>query len=239
MSGVADPVKMVEAFAINAGLAYITDPFPVASQIPLGSPGNASLNDGFTPLNMTPIESGGISPSGADMNGILFLISSTVAAVSAGQIYNVYDGTYATAIGGYIKGAKVRDAGNQLQYWTAVNDNPRDPAVHPEDWIYSIPLYSSSAPSAGTHSDNVLPGPSDFFLDVDTTAGAVTLDSFVAQRDGQRLVISCTGPNNLSVGGRTGGTVANNVRASSATTVIQNDGVTIQYCAAVLRWVVV
>lgn len=237
MSGVADPVKMVEAFGINAGAIYITNPFPVASQIGT-NPGNASLNDGFTPLNMTPIESGGIPPSGADMNGILFLISTTTAAVSAGQLYNVYDGTYATAIGGYVKGATIRDATNRLQRWTAANDSPRDPAVHPEDWISSIPLYSSSAPSAGTHSDNVLPGPSDFFLDVDTTAGPITLDSFVFQRDGQRLTISCTGANLLTIGGA-GGTAANRIRQNGPTTLLQNDSITIQYCAAVSRWIVV
>ena len=235
--GVADPTKMVEAFGINAGPSYITKPFPVASQIPLGSPGDASLNDGFTPLNMTDRTLGGIPPSGADMNGILYLISTTVAAVSAGQVFNAYDGTYATAIGGYVKGAILKDATNALQLWTAAVNSPRDPAVHPEDWISSIPLYSASAPAAGTHADNVLSGPSDFFLDVDTTAGAITLNGFVAQRDGQRLTISCTGANNLTVG--TGGTAANQVRASSITTLVQNDSVTIQYCAAVSRWIVV
>lgn len=239
MSGVANPVKMVEAFGINAGPAYITAPFPVPSQIST-NPGNASLNDGFTPFNMTPINEGGIPPSGADMNGILFLISSTVAAVSAGQLYNAFDGTYATAIGGYKIGAIVRDASVAGQTWRSLIDaNTTDPAVTPANWISSIPLYSLSAPSAGTHSDNVLPGPSDFFLDVDTSAGVITLDSFVAQRDGQRAVISCTGANLLKVGGRTGGTVANNIRASGATDLVQNDSVTIQYVSAVSRWVVV
>lgn len=237
---VADPVKMVEAFAKNAGPAYITSPFPVASQIPLGQPGNASLNDGFTPLNMTAILSGGIPPSGADMNGILNLISSNVAALSAGQIYNAYDGTYATAIGGYKIGAIVRDATVAGKTWRSFIDaNTTDPAVTPANWISSIPLYSSSAPTAGTHSDNVLSGPSDFFLDIDTTAGNIILDSFVNQRDGQRLVISNIGANLLTIGGRTGGTAANNVRASAGTTLVQNDSITIQYCAAVSRWIVV
>lgn len=235
---VANPVKMVEAFGINAGPAYITAPFPVPSQIST-APGSASLNDGFTPLNMTPITDGGIPPSGADMNGILFLISSTVAAVSAGQIYNTYDATYATAIGGYAVGAVVKDATNALQRWTAAVASPRDPATFPQDWVSSIALLSTSSPTAGTHSDNVLSGPSDFFLDVNTAAGAITLDSFVAQRDGQRLVLSATGANVLNVGGRTGGTAANNVRSSSAVTVIQNDSVTIQYSNAIGRWVIV
>lgn len=236
MSGVANPVKMVEAFGINAGPAYITAPFPVPSQIST-NPGNASLNDGFTPLNMTPIVDGGIPPSGADMNGILFLISTTVAAVSAGQIYNVYDGTYATAISGYAKGATVRDATNALQRWTAANDSPRDPAIHPEDWISSIYLLSTSAPTIGVHADNVLAGPSDFFLDVNTAAGIITLNGFVAQRDGQKLVISNVGANALNIG-FLAGTSANQVRASGGqVTLLQNDSITIQYCSALLKWV--
>lgn len=234
--GVANPVKMVEAFAINAGPAYITAPFPVDSQIPLGQPGNASLNDGFTPLNMTALADGGIPPSGANMNGILFLISSTVAAVCAGQLFNVYDSVYAAAIGGYNTGAQVQDATSGLRRWTSrIDANTTDPAVHPENWVSSIPILSASTPTAGTHADNVLAGPSDFFLDISTSLGNVTLNGFVAQRDGQRLVISNTGAGILVIG--LGGTAINQMRNSSALTLIQNDSITIQYCIALSRWV--
>lgn len=233
--GVANPVKMVEAFGINAGPAYITSPFPVASQIGT-APGNASLNDGFTPLNMTPLADGGIPPSGADMNGILFLISSNVAAAAAGQLLNVYDGTYATAIAGYKLGAQILDAASALRRWTAAVNSPRDPAVHPEDWVSSTPILSTSAPTIGVHADNVLAGASDFFLDVSTAAGIITLNGFVAQRDGQRLVISNTGANALNIGALAG-TAANQVRLSSTITLLQNDSITIQYCTALTKWV--
>lgn len=235
MSGVANPVKMVEAFGINAGAAYITAPFPIPSQIGT-NPGNASLNDGFTPLNMTALTSGGIPPSGADMNGILFLISSTVAAVSAGQLYNAFDSIYAAAIGGYNKGAVVADATNLLQRWvSAIAANTTDPATTPANWISSTPILSPSAPTAGVHVDNPLPGPSDFLFDISTAAGAITLNGFVAQRDGQRLVISNTGVNSLTIG--LGGIAANQMRNSSALTLLQNDSATIQYCTALLRWI--
>lgn len=230
---VAAPTKMVEPFAVNAGATFITSPFPVASQIPLGQPGNASLNDGFTPANMTPTTSGGIAPSGADMNGILNLISQTAVAVGAGQIYNVFDSVFAAAIAGYAKGATVQDATNLLQHWvSAIAANSTDPAVHPENWVSSIPLLSASSPTAGTHADNVLPGPSDFLLDINTAAGNITLNAFVAQRDGQRLVISNTGANALNIGILVG-TAGNQVRGSgSQITVLQNDSVTLQYCKA-------
>lgn len=239
MSGQPTPVKMVEAFGINAGPAYITSPFPVPSQIST-NPGNASLNDGFTPLNMTALVDGGIPPSGADMNGILYLISTTVAAVGAGQIVYPFDSVYAAAIGGYKVGAQVQDATTLTRRWTSILDgNTTDPATTPANWISSTPILSASAPTAGTHTDNVLAGPSDFFLDVDTTAGAIELDGFVAQRDGQRLVISNTGVNALDLGVNLG-TAANRLRANSGPLgILQNDSVTIQYCTALLRWIVV
>lgn len=244
--GVPTPTKMVERFAENATVGNVpggkTVPFPVASQIPGGNPGRASLNDGYTPANMTPLVSGGTPMSGPDTNGALFLISGPVVSFSAGNLRFTFDSVYAAAIGGYDKGAQVQDATDATLVWTsAVAANSTDPASGggPAVWIASRPLYSTSAPTAGTHSDNTLPGPSDYFLDVNTAAGAITLDSFVSQRDGQRLYISATGANNLTVGGRTSGTAANNVRASAAVTVVQNDTLAIQYNNTISRWIFV
>lgn len=243
--GVPAPTqKLVEAFAQNAPVGNVpggkTAPFPVASQVTAGFPGRASLNDGFTPANMTPLASGGTPMSGPDTNGGLYVISSPVANLCAGQLYFPFDSVYAAAISGYNKGAVVADAANMLQRWvSAIAANTTDPATTPGNWISSIPLLSTSAPTAGVHADNVLAGPSDFFLDVNTTAGAVTLNGFVAQRDGQKLVISNTGANALTIG-FLAGTAANQVRASgSSGTLLQNDSMTIQYVSALSRWVVV
>lgn len=242
---VAAPTKLVEAFALNAPTCPQsapvaggrTFPFPVASQVAAGFPGNASLNDGFTPANMTPLNQNGLPMSGPDLQGILFIATSTVAAVSAGQLRNAFDATYAGLIGGYAKGAEVQDATNLLQRWTsAVAANSADPATTPANWISSIALYSLSAPAAGTHADNTLAGPSDFMLDVNTAAGAITLNGFVSQRDGQRIVISNFGANALTIGALAG-TAGNQVRMSSAITLLQWDSITIQYCAAVTAWV--
>lgn len=238
MSGQPTPTKMVEAFAVNALPANITSPFPAASQIPLGNPGKASLNDGFPPLNLTPLVAGGIPPSGADMNGILNLLSQTVAAVDAGQHIYPFDAVYAAAIGGYAQGARVADATLYHKVWiSAIAANSTDPAVHPENWISSVPLYSTSAPGAGTHTDNVLSGPSDYVLDIDTTTGNVELDGFVAQRDGQTLVICNIGANVLNLGVNLGA-AANRIRASGGPlTILQNDSLTIRYVSAISRWV--
>lgn len=247
---VAAPTKLVEAFATGAPTCPQsapvaggrTFPFPVASQVAAGFPGNASLNDGFTPANMTPLNQSGLPMSGPDLQGILFIISSTAAAVSAGQLRNPFDATYAGLIGGYAQGAEVQDATNLLQRWTsAIAANSTDPATTPANWISSTPLLSASAPAAGTHADNVLAGPSDFILDISTAAGAITLNGFVAQRDGQKLVISNTGASLLTIG-NLAGTVGNQLRASSVTTLVQNDSVTIQFVKAIGAsgaWVVV
>lgn len=230
------PTKLVEAFAINATSAYITKPFPVPSQIST-NPGNASLNDGFTPLNMTALTDGGIPPSGADMNGILYLLSTVIACVSAGQIVYPFDSAYATAIGGYAQGAQVADATNTARRWTSyIANNTTDPAVTPANWISSTAILSASAPTAGTHADNVLAGPSDFFLDINTAAGNVTLNGFVSQREGQRIVISNTGTNALTIGALAG-SAGNQARLSSAITLLQYDSVTLQYCTALTAWV--
>lgn len=235
----AAPIKLIEPFAKNAPSTQTpggkTNPFPVTSQIPLGAPGNASLDDGFTPLNMTALINGGIPPRGSDMNGILYLYGTLIAAVSAGQLIYPYDGTYATAISGYAAGAQVQDAISPTLRWTAKAASPRDPAIHPEDWISNIPLSSPSAPTAGAHADNVLPGPSDFYLEV-TGVGAVTLNGFVPQRDGQRLVISNLSASALVIGALAG-TAANQVRMSSSITLLQNDSLTIQYNGTVQKWV--
>lgn len=248
--GVPTPTKMVEAFAKNAPIGNVpggkTVPFPVASQLPLGQPGRASLDDGFTVANMTPLAAAGQPMSGPDLNGAMYLMSTLLVAVSAGVVRFPFDGTFATAVSGYDKGAQVQDATDPTLIWTSnTNGNTTDPAAGggPAVWIASRPLYSSSAPSAGTHADNVLPGPSDYFLDIDTTAGAITLNGFVAQRDGQVLVISNAGANLLGLG-VAAGTVGNQIRANSGPLdTLQNDSLTIKFLKALAgglgAWVVV
>lgn len=236
---VTNPTKMVEPFAVNAGSTFITSPFPVPSQIPLGSPGKASLNDGFTPLNMTSIGSGGIPMSGPDLNGILNLISQTTVAVNAGQVFLSYDATYQTTIGGYAIGAVIVQDSNPLAYWVStIAANATNPNIGGAGWMSTVPLHTTVTAASGATHDKVLPNPSDQFYDINTAAGAATFDSFVPQRDGQKLTITCTGANVLTVGG-TGGTAANRIRQSAPVSLLQNDSMSIQYCLALLIWVVV
>lgn len=237
--GQPTPPILVEAFAINApnGTAAgdKTFPFPAASQIGV-TPGAASLNDGFPPATMTAPGAGGVPPFGVDFNGILYIISAQVAALAAGQA-PVFDATLSTAMGGYAAGAIVQSqaiAGTRFTNLVAGNTN--DPDITSTGWRSSRPVHATSAPSAGTHADNALAGLSDYILDVDTTAGAITLNGFVAQVDGQKVVLSNVGANPLAIGALAG-TAANQVRMSSAITLLQNDSITIQYCLSITKWV--
>jgi hypothetical protein len=196
MTGQAQPPRLVEPFAKNATnctpsapvVGGKTFPFPQPSQISVLS-GAASLDDGFVPLNMTDPASGGVPPFGVDMNGILFYLSSWCAYLGAGQLPQ-YDATLQTFMGGYAQGAVLSKAAAPWETWTSIVDgNMTNPDTGGAGWVSSRTLYNSSSQTAGTHADFVLPGPSDYILDIDCTAGNVNINGLVAQRNGQSLTI--------------------------------------------------
>lgn len=125
MAGQPVPPRFVEAFAIAAGGSYITIPIPTPSQIGIVA-GAASLTDGFPPLTMTELSSGGIPPFGQDVNGILYMISAHTVAVAAGQPY-YFDATLATAMGGYKFGAIVARADDHGFWINRLSGNTNDP----------------------------------------------------------------------------------------------------------------
>lgn len=249
---VAAPTKLIEAFAAAAPTCPQsapvaggrTFPFPITSQVVAGFPGNASLDTGFTPANMTPLNQSGLPMSGPDLQGILFLATSNVAALSAGQVFNVYDATYAAAIGGYAAGAILQKVGDVSAYWISqVANNGTNPDTGGAGWASSTPLYidniaGSGAISVGTNNNVVLAGPSDYIYDVDTTAGAVVLTGFVSQRHAQRLVITNKGTNTLAISSLTGSSAANQIRCIAGGLFIPQYGVlTLYYSATLSLWV--
>lgn len=112
------PSKLPLPFASSGGKTAI----PVASQIGI-TPGAASLTDGFPPLTRTPIEAGGVPPSGLDMNGILYELSNCVRWSNAGGQYQ-WDSAFATDpnTGGYPHGAFVLSTDAQ-GFWISTADN--------------------------------------------------------------------------------------------------------------------
>lgn len=123
---------------------------PVPSQIGITA-GAASLTDGFPPLTRTPIAAGGVPPSGADMNGILYEMSAVDRWANAGGGYP-YDSTYATDIGGYPKGARVLRT-DGIGYWlNTADNNTTDPEAGGAGWV---PDYTSGAATVAMSSSNV------------------------------------------------------------------------------------
>lgn len=226
---------ITEPFGNSAAPADILLPIPVPSQLP-GSPGRASFDDGFPPANFLPTTASGVPPSGKDFNGIFFMITAYLAYFQAGQRI-VYDAGVSTAIGGYPVGAVLQSAVTAgLSFTSAVANNTNDPDTTLTGWIASATQYSSSAPTAGAHNDIVLPGPSNYILDYDTTAGAVTLGGWVAQRGGQRIITCCTGANALNFA-TAAGTAANRPRINSALTLLNGDSLAWEYNSTVARWI--
>lgn len=122
------PTRFLLPWAKNAAGAYIRT-VPVTSQIGIQD-GAASYNDGFVPDNFTALAAGGVPPFGQDMNGVLNETTTWDQWYQAGGPIP-YDATFATAIGGYPKGATLPSASVIGKQWASLVDNnltnPDDP----------------------------------------------------------------------------------------------------------------
>lgn len=123
------PVKIPVAFA-DAGTK---NTIPTESQIGI-TPGRASLVTGFPPLTMTPVQAGGIPPSGADFNGILNRVTDQLRWQSAGGLFK-FDMTFASAVGGYPKGAMLARADNAGCWLSLVDNNIANPDTGGSGWM--------------------------------------------------------------------------------------------------------
>lgn len=241
MSGVALPTYIItEPFGTDAAIpADVTLPIPVPTQVGV-LVGAASFADGFPAATRTDPEAGGIAPFGQDMNGILFMVSAYCAYAQAGGVMQ-FNQDASDAFGGYGIGAVLQSAVNLTKFFTnVVNGNTNDPDVDVTGWISSVPLYSLTVATAGAHNNVALPGPSDYVLDFDTTAGPADYSGFIAQRDGQRLYISNTGANLLQILALSGlSAVANRIRNATDLALVQNQTLTLQYSLALTKWLLV
>lgn len=130
-------------------------PLPFATSgskntIPLTSadPQRAEYTEGFPPLTMTPIASGGKPPLGPDMNGILFAITAALYAYQGGAL-QPYSSDVSDAIGGYNLGALVAMADGSGWWDCITDDNTTNPDTGGAGWrpVYA---YGSSAISGLT-----------------------------------------------------------------------------------------
>ena len=140
------PTRFQLPWAKNAAGAYIRT-VPVASQIGIQN-GAASYSDGFVPDNFIQIAAGGVPPFGQDMNGVLNETTTWDQWYQAGAPIP-YDSTFATAVGGYPKGAMLDSAITPgAQWFSSVDSN----LTNPDD-----PLTSSGWSRVGMPAGTPLP----------------------------------------------------------------------------------
>ena len=140
---ISTPTKTTVPFASSGDKNAI----PIPSQ----SGGTASFTAGFPPLTMTPKASGGVPPSGKDMNGILFSLSQAIQYEQAGGHFP-YDSSFASSVGGYPVGAIVQSTDNSGFWVNGTANNSTDPEAFGAGWL---PLKQSGATSISVASTNV------------------------------------------------------------------------------------
>lgn len=232
MSGQPAPARLLQAFAANAVSDDITYPIPQPSQLTI-NPGAASLNDGFPPACFTDPASGGVLPSGGDFNGVLKMATGPAAYLMAGQ-RPFFDATLAAFMGGYIVGAKLAQVAAPGSTWTNIVDgNTTNPDSGGAGWVSSETLFSAVALTGV--NDVVLPGPSDYILNVNCSAGAIAYTGFVAQRDGQIILLrkSDATINSLTVVSQS----ASSAVANRCAVVAPSIGAPLQYMDFRLRYI--
>lgn len=132
-------------FANGADSAYVND-IPQARAS--GDPQNkATWNIGFPPITMQPVDAsgtGGIPPSGADMNGVLNTLSFHAYTAQYGVSYD-WDSNIASNLGGYPSGAivayPVGNDTNKTLYLSLQENNTSNPTSGSWKLLYTTPSF--------------------------------------------------------------------------------------------------
>lgn len=240
MAGQPTPPTLLQAFATAAVADDIVTPIPQPSQVSI-NPGAASLNDGFPPACFADPAFGGVLPSGADFNGILYMISAWAAYLGAGQP-PYFDADLATFMEGYAAGSEIASSTVGTK-WTAMLDGlTNDPDSDLTGWRCSVAQHIVSTLTAGTHTNvsfvdgSSTPLFSDLIVDVDTTAGDVEVDGFVPNANGQRVTWANIGTGLLKIGANVGAP-ANQVRMGSTLLIGAGDSDTFLWTGSLSKWI--
>lgn len=123
---VSEPGKIITPWA-ELGLK---NPIPPAAN---PATGRAGFDQGFSAINMTAKEAGGISPFGQDFNGIFYEVTNILRYMQAGG-QPTFGSALATAIGGYPKGSVLLGSDGVTLWQSSVNSNFTDPNSDPSSW---------------------------------------------------------------------------------------------------------
>lgn len=96
--------------------------------------GLAGYDQGFTAINMTPRTAGGIPPFGQDFNGIFYAVTEALRYLETGALFP-YDGTFATAVGGYPIGSLLQRTDSYGLWRNISANNTTDPEAFGAGWI--------------------------------------------------------------------------------------------------------
>ena len=99
----------------------------IAEDVTETTPANAATyTKGFPAVTMTPIAVGGQPPSGKDMNGILYELSSHIAYINKGGNYK-FDADFCEEIGGYDIGCVLQSDDSLSLYVNTLPNNKTNP----------------------------------------------------------------------------------------------------------------
>ncbi|MCU5775137.1 phage tail protein [Erwiniaceae bacterium BAC15a-03b] len=122
MNSSDSPSRITKAFGVSGNKNTI--PTDATTETLAG--GIATFESGFPPLTMTPISAGGKPPSGKDVNGILYSVTLQQQWQNAGMTY-AFNNSFASAIGGYPKGAIIPSSVYTGQWLNLSEDNSASP----------------------------------------------------------------------------------------------------------------
>lgn len=204
------PASMLQPFANIGGRNAIPN-------TPDATPGHASYDLGFPPLTRTPIEQGGIPPSGLDMNGIAYEISAHAAWINAGGQYT-FDAALAAFTGGYKLGAIVQSNDGLSSYRSMVNNNTDNfnttPSAIGVTWeAYAGQAVNGSVSTVAVTGGNVTLTATQAAAAIINVTGVLTANATVtfptpAAARSWRITNSTTGAFTLGAKLATGGTLA-------------------------------
>lgn len=122
------PRRITKPWASSAGNGYVRS-VPTAAQ----SGGVASYEQGFPPVTFQPVASGGVPPSGQDMNGVLQDATGNALWLAAGGAA-MFDAAFATAVGGYPMYAVLASTTVGRFWQSRVDNNTTNPDADATNW---------------------------------------------------------------------------------------------------------
>lgn len=122
----SNPYLIDTPFAINGDKNVIQD-------TERAEPNNPTWSEGWNATTSTPINSGGKPPKREDFNGVLYAVTDNLVHQAKGLGYE-FDSAFATKIGGYPLGAKLRLPDGSEVVSTS-NNNTNNPASNMTGWI--------------------------------------------------------------------------------------------------------